>query len=116
MQYNPFGDLSTVKWTENRVQNDSNGSIIALAYGRARAAGVKRNMRGGEAKRLWPALQLVQVPTSNGKADLTNYRRCGQQVLNVLARPVDGVGALHAATCAPPSCHCWCTRHLPAAA
>jgi DNA polymerase eta len=94
MQYNPFGDLSTVEETKNRVQNDSNGSIIALAYGEARKAGVKRIMRGQEARRLCPALQLIQVPTSNGKADLTIYRRHGQRVLDILARKHDGIGVV----------------------
>ena len=92
MQYNPFGDLSTLQPRDNRVFNDSNGSIIALSYGAARAAGVKRQMRGGEARKLCPELQLVQVPTSNGKADLTSYRHHGQLVLDVLARDYDGVG------------------------
>jgi DNA polymerase eta len=42
-------------------------------------------MRGGEAKALCPNLQLVQVPTSHGKADLTLYRNHGQAVLEILA-------------------------------
>jgi DNA polymerase eta len=92
IQYNPFGDLSTVDETENRVQNESNGSIIALGYGAAREAGVKRIMRGQEARKLCPSLQLVQVPTSNGKADLAIYRRHGQRVLDVLARKYKGIG------------------------
>lgn len=93
IQYNPFGDLATIPTTADRTMNDSNGSIIALNYGAARKAGVKRNMRGHEARKLCPSLQLVQVPVSNGKADLTNYRHHGQRVLSVLARPYMGVGA-----------------------
>eukprot|EP00892_Ulva_mutabilis_P005177 jgi/Ulvmu1/3030/UM015_0070.1 len=87
IQYNPFGDLKTYREDEDRVFNDSNGSIIALSYGEARNLGVKRNMRGTEARQLCPSLQLVQVPTSNGKADLTSYRRNGAAVLAILSEP-----------------------------
>lgn len=92
IQYNPFGDLKTYRETDDRVFNDSNGSIIALSYGEARKRGVKRNMRGGEARQLCPNLQLVQVPTSNGKADLTSYRRNGAAVLAILSEPDGDVG------------------------
>lgn len=94
IQYNPFGDLAPIPASADRVFNDSNGSIIALSYGAARTAGVKRNMRGSEARKLCPSLQLVQVPVSNGKADLTTYRHHGQLVLEVLARDYDGVGVV----------------------
>ena len=40
-----------------------------------------RNMRGDEARKQCAGLQLVQVPTANGKADLTLYRNHGKQVL-----------------------------------
>ena len=66
IQYNPFGDLATVPASAERTFNDSNGSIIALSYGAGRAAGVKRGMRGHEARKLCPSLQLIQVPVSNG--------------------------------------------------
>ena len=73
MQYNPFEseDHSVLSQsaTDNRVDNNSNGSIIAVSY-EARAAGVKRIMRGREARRACPQLQMVQVPTRHGKADL----------------------------------------------
>jgi hypothetical protein len=49
-------------------------------------AGVKRNMRGDAARALCPELQLVQVPTAHGKADLTLYRDAGKRVLDILAR------------------------------
>jgi impB/mucB/samB family len=87
LQYNPFGDLKTYSVKDERIFNDSNGSIIAISYGEARKLGCKRGMRGGEARKLCPSLQLVQVPTLNGKADLTVYRKHGQDVLNVLAEP-----------------------------
>ena len=42
-----------------------------------------RNMRGDEARKLCAdagsELQLVQVPTAHGKADLTAYRAAGKQ-------------------------------------
>ena len=41
LQYNPFGDLSSHDAAEDRVQTDSNGSLIAVSY-EARAFGVKR--------------------------------------------------------------------------
>jgi DNA polymerase eta len=85
VQYNPFGDLKSFSERDDRIFNDSNGSIIAVSYGEARRSGVKRQMRGSEARALCPSLQLVQVPTSNGKADLTLYRRHGEQVLAILA-------------------------------
>ena len=44
---------------------------------RCRGFGVKRSMRGDEARRTCPELQLVQVPTANGKADIAIYRGDG---------------------------------------
>ena len=44
IQYNPFGDLSSHSAEEDRVQPDSNGSLIAVSY-EARAFGVKRCVR-----------------------------------------------------------------------
>jgi DNA polymerase eta len=83
VQYNPYGDLKTLAPHEDRLMNDSNGSLIAVNYA-ARAAGVKRNHRGSEARALCPDLQLVQVPVKHGKADLTPYRNAGKQVLKIL--------------------------------
>ncbi|KAG2498947.1 hypothetical protein HYH03_003137 [Edaphochlamys debaryana] len=88
VQYNPW-DTEALKTAlrpeDNRILNDSNGSIIAVSY-EARKFGVKRNMMGQQARKLCPTLQLVQVPTAHGKADLTIYRQAGQQVAAVLAR------------------------------
>lgn len=39
-----------------------------------------RNMRGDEARKHCAELQLIQVPTSHGKADLTIYRNSGSKV------------------------------------
>ena len=86
VQYNPFGDLKSIKFNENRKGN-TNGSLIAVSY-EARAAGVKRNMRGGEALKLCPNIQLVTVPTAHGKADLTIYRDAGARVVELLSKRV----------------------------
>lgn len=37
-------------------------------------------MRGDEARKLCAELQIVQVPTAHGKADLTAYRAAGKEV------------------------------------
>ena len=37
-------------------------------------------MRGDEARRVCPEMNLVQVPTAHGKADLTLYRQQGKAV------------------------------------
>lgn len=85
VQYNPYGDLKSLSPEDDRLMNSSNGSLIAVNYA-ARAEGVKRNLRGDEARKLCPALQLVQVPTKHGKADLTLYRDAGRRVLEILGR------------------------------
>lgn len=46
-------------------------------------------MRGDEAKRKCPDIQLVQVPESRGKADLTLFRDAGAEVIEVLAQFTD---------------------------
>ena len=87
MQYNPFESedhtVLSQSATDDRVDNASNGSIIAVSY-EARAAGVKRIMRGREARKACPELQMVQVPTRHGKADLEIYRAAGAEVVNIL--------------------------------
>ncbi len=40
----------------------------------------RRNMRGDDARAACPELQIVQVPTAHGKADLTFYRSTGKKV------------------------------------
>lgn len=39
-----------------------------------------RGMRGDDARKVCPDLNLVQVPVAHGKADLTLYRASGKQV------------------------------------
>lgn len=60
-------------------------SIIAVNYA-ARAKGVTRHMRGDEAKKQCPDIQLVKVPNVREKADLTKYREAGKEVATVLQR------------------------------
>eukprot|EP01031_Cornospumella_fuschlensis_P027876 gene27876-33661_t len=80
---NPFGDLKPMTHSDNRLVDS--GSIIAVSY-EARAQGVKRIMRGQDAKKVCPDMILVQVPTSNGKADLTIYRQASAKIMKVLGR------------------------------
>ncbi|PWA31948.1 Y-family DNA polymerase H [Artemisia annua] len=61
------------------------GGLIAVGY-EARKDGVKRSMRGDEAKEVCPGIHLVQVPVARGKADLTIYRVAGSEVVSILAR------------------------------
>lgn len=60
------------------------GGLIAVSY-EARKFGVKRSMRGDEAKKVCPNIQLIQVPVARGKADLNLYRNAGSEVVSVLA-------------------------------
>ncbi|ABO98773.1 predicted protein [Ostreococcus lucimarinus CCE9901] len=89
VQYNPFerGGVRALAPDDDRELRDGfeNHSLIAVSY-EARARGVKRNMRGREARALAPACAVVQVPTRRSKADLTLYREAGREVAAVLAR------------------------------
>ncbi|KAK6150239.1 hypothetical protein DH2020_017764 [Rehmannia glutinosa] len=60
------------------------GGLIAVGY-EARKYGVKRSMRGDEAKKVCPDIQLVQVPVARGKADLSVYRNAGSEVVSILS-------------------------------
>ncbi|CAA9996650.1 unnamed protein product [Nesidiocoris tenuis] len=66
------------------------GGIIAVNY-EARARGVKRGMRGEEAKRLCHDVVLCSVPMIREKADLTRYRDAGREVVNVMCTFTDCV-------------------------
>ncbi|KAL4578179.1 hypothetical protein LXL04_014298 [Taraxacum kok-saghyz] len=61
------------------------GGLIAVGY-EARKDGVKRSMRGDEAKKVCPQIHLVQVPVARGKADLNIYRSAGSEVVSILSR------------------------------
>jgi hypothetical protein len=41
-------------------------------------------MRGDDARKVCPEINLVQVPTHFGKADLSDYRDAGSEVRSVL--------------------------------
>ncbi|TVT99347.1 hypothetical protein EJB05_16932 [Eragrostis curvula] len=60
------------------------GGLIAVSY-EARKFGVKRSMRGDDAKRVCPGINLVQVPVARGKADLNLYRSAGSEVVAILS-------------------------------
>ncbi|CAM9729505.1 unnamed protein product, partial [Sphacelaria rigidula] len=68
---------------DNRVVECSTSSTIAVSY-EARKFGVKRGMKAVDAKAKCPELKLVQVPTRNGKADISLYRQNGEKVVKVL--------------------------------
>ncbi|CAM9788606.1 unnamed protein product, partial [Hapterophycus canaliculatus] len=80
-----------------RVVNDSASSIIAVSY-EARPFGVKRNMKAADAQKLCPELILVQVPTRNGKADISLYRHAGEKVVSVLERAGGALTAVEKAS------------------
>lgn len=44
-----------------------------------------RAMRGKEARKKCPELQLVQVPLTHGKAELGPYRAAGKQVRRLIS-------------------------------
>ncbi|KAJ3674829.1 hypothetical protein LUZ60_005445 [Juncus effusus] len=60
------------------------GGLIAVSY-EARKFGIKRSMRGDEAKNVCPEINLVQVPVARGKADLNLYRNAGSEVVAILS-------------------------------
>lgn len=71
MQYNPheqnttgagdvFGGVTNLRPEAARRFNDSNGGFIAVSY-EARARGVKRGMRGCDARKVCPEVQIVQA-------------------------------------------------------
>lgn len=67
-----------------QYNNFQGGGLIAVNY-EARAAGVKRGMRGDQALKLCKDLHLFRVPEVRGKADLTRYRNAGEEVLKVMS-------------------------------
>lgn len=50
----------------------------------ARAFGVKRGMRGDEAKKLCPEFNIFYVKEKRGKADLTKYRDASLKIFNII--------------------------------
>ncbi|XP_077244407.1 Y-family DNA polymerase H isoform X2 [Tasmannia lanceolata] len=76
----------TSTWIASTFKYNSwkGGGLIAVSY-EARKYGVKRSMRGDEAKKVCPNIQLIKVPVARGKADLSLYRHAGSEVVSVLA-------------------------------
>ena len=62
--------------------------IIAVGY-EARKFGVTRSMRGDDAKAKCPDIVLIHVPENRGKADLTQFREAGAEVIDVLSTFTD---------------------------
>ena len=85
VQYNP-NDCKRINPSDNRI-NIGAGSIIAVNY-EARSKGVKRQMRGNEARKACPEIILVQVPTYENKANLTIYRDASAQIVKCIQRSV----------------------------
>jgi len=88
VQYNPY-DCKRINPEDNRV-NIGLGSIIAVNY-EARSKGVKRQIRGPEARKLCPEIILVQVPTYENKANLTIYRDASALIIKSIQRIVSVV-------------------------
>lgn len=57
--------------------------IIAVNYP-ARAKGVTRHMRGDEARKICPEIELVRVPNVRGKADLTKYLKIYDALFEII--------------------------------
>lgn len=57
----------------------------------ARKFGVTRMLRGNDAKKKCPDIQLVYVPERRGKADLSCYRQAGAEVIQILSRFSDHI-------------------------
>ncbi|XKL63029.1 hypothetical protein PGB90_005393 [Kerria lacca] len=67
------------------VQHNSwkGGGIIAVNY-EARSFGVTRHMRGDDARKFCPEIELVSVPDIRGKADLSKYRNASIEIMSIL--------------------------------
>ncbi|KAG0553321.1 hypothetical protein KC19_12G002200 [Ceratodon purpureus] len=61
------------------------GGLIAVSY-EARKCGVLRCMRGDDAKKICPDIELVKTPWADGHAPLNWYRDAGTEVVTVLSR------------------------------
>ncbi|KAH7638822.1 dna polymerase eta-like protein [Dermatophagoides farinae] len=55
----------------------------------ARSFGIKRGMRGDQAKQLCPELHIFRVPDENGKAKLDKYRDASTEVFQAIADFID---------------------------
>ena len=96
VQYNPTeegGVVTRGAGDPSRRMDGGNGSAIAVSY-EARGRGVRRGMRGAEARTHCPELAVVQVPTAHGKSDMEVYRAAGLEVIAMLTASVGAAGGL----------------------
>jgi len=96
VQYNPTeegGVVTRGAGDPSRRMDGGNGSAIAVSY-EARGRGVRRGMRGAEARTYCPELAVVQVPTAHGKSDMEVYRAAGLEVIAMLTASVGAAGGL----------------------
>ncbi|CAF0854622.1 unnamed protein product [Brachionus calyciflorus] len=66
------------------------GGLIAVNY-EARSFGVKRGMRGEEAKKLCPDFNIFYVREKRGKADLSKYREASLKIFEIILKHCDKV-------------------------
>ena len=64
--------------------------LIAVNY-EARAAGVKRGMRGDQAKAICPEFHAFFVNEKRGKADLTKYREASLRIFEIISNHCEHV-------------------------
>ncbi|KAH8051617.1 hypothetical protein JL720_15105 [Aureococcus anophagefferens] len=83
-------DTKTLTASDDRRVTSGGSGLIAVSY-EARAAGVKRQMQAGQARKACPRLITVQVPTEHGKANMSIYKEAGQRVCDILATFADRV-------------------------
>ena len=83
-------DTKTLTASDDRRVASGGSGLIAVSY-EARAAGVKRQMQAGQARKACPRLVTVQVPTEHGKANMSIYKEAGQRVCDILATFADRV-------------------------
>lgn len=66
------------------------GGMIAVSY-ESRAFGIKRSMRGDQARRLCPSVELITVPVKHGKSDMQIYRDAGGEVISAIEGRVERI-------------------------
>jgi DNA polymerase eta len=64
--------------------------LIAVNY-EARKFGVKRGMRGEEARAVCPEFQTFYVNSKRGKADISKYREASMKIFDVLVKHCQNV-------------------------
>jgi DNA polymerase eta len=88
MRFEIFYLRETNKYYPNRTLKLNR--LIAVNY-EARKFGVKRGMRGEEAKSLCPEFHTFYVQEKRGKADLTKYREASMKIFDILVKHCQNV-------------------------